>query len=187
MNIEKIYIPITFDCSGANTLRDKNLRIEAYPFDWNIKTIDSIYNIINNDFIDLFSNEFLIYSKKSFKHKYDNNNNDYKDLIPVFNIKYNILFVHDFNIEDNFDIIFNKYKKRIDRFINIINNYDNIIFIYDNRYELVSNSIYDYYISFFDDKNIFTNISQKKNIKDLEELILLKYNKKVKFVNVNEI
>jgi hypothetical protein len=85
--LEKIYIPITFDCKGANMLRDKAIRKEAFPFDWNIKTLDSIYEIINDDFKDLFSIEYLIFSNKSFIHKYDNDSSNYKNLIPVFNKK----------------------------------------------------------------------------------------------------
>ncbi len=67
MNIH--HIPISFDCICAATLRDKNIRTTAYPFDWNVKNLKSIINIIDDNFTDLFDEKYLIISKKNILSK----------------------------------------------------------------------------------------------------------------------
>ena len=184
------YIPITADCDGSLKLRSKNLRFEAFPFDWNVKTIDSIYNLIKNNFNDLFTNkEMFIYGKKMYYDKYDNLHNDKRDLTPVYNKLYKILFIHDFyNYNDCcYFSIKEKYEKRIERFIKVIENKNNYItFIYDNKN---MDSIYEYWNDFFEDKNIFNHDNIKKyDIKDLHKLIIEKYNNKnIIFIHINNI
>jgi hypothetical protein len=152
-----IYIPITFDCSGANHLRDNNLRENAYPFDWNIKTLDSIYLLIKNNFQDLFKKEYLMYGNNTFFNKYDNNKHSVASLIPVYNTHYKILFVHDFSdtSEENLIKIKDKYIKRIDRFNTTVQSNQEISFVYSNEDRIYRKSIYDEWIKYFDDKNIF--------------------------------
>ena len=185
------YIPLTFDCSGANALRDKNLRVEAFPFDWNIKTIDSIYNLIKNDFNDLFKKEYLLYGNNTFIHKYDNNNNEYKNLIPVYNINYKILFVHDFSniTEENYLHNSEKYMKRIHKMINILTDKNNHIsfVIHNNTFNI--NKIYNEWNKYYDDNNIFNNINEKKyNLDDLYKLIIDKYNNNnIRFIYIDNI
>ena len=189
-----IYIPLGFDCNCSAKLRDNNLRKNAYPFDWNIVTYSSIYNIINNNFVDLFNKEYLIYSNKKIYHKYDNDIDNFKVLIPVFNIKYNILFIHDFVEMIDDSIIFDKYNKRITKFINTLSDINNnIILVYeDTSFEYINN-IYTYWNDYFDDKDIFKNIYEDLNNNDynidiIKNLIKNKYsNNNVNICNINNI
>jgi hypothetical protein len=188
-----IYIPISFDCSCCSILKNLNLRKESYPFDWNIITYEGIYNLIKNDFIDLFNPDYLVYGNKSYFHKYNNDENNFKYLIPVFNTKYNILFVHDFienndNDNDN-NIIFEKYNRRIKRFINNLLN-DKIILVYENTSNEYMNNIYKYWTEYFE-KDIFFNLCNNfnnYNINDIKNLIEKKYiNKNIVLQNIDEI
>jgi hypothetical protein len=190
--MSKYYIPFGFDCGVASTLRQFNLRDEAYLFDWNIITYNGMYDIINNNFIDLFNEEYLVYGNQSYFHKYNNDPNNYKYLMPVFNIKYNILFVHDFIKNDDKNIIHNKYKRRIERFINNISNNNNVILVYENTSKEYMNNIYEQWIPYFDNKNIFLNVcnglDNSYNINDIKILIEKKYlNENITLCNINEI
>ena len=139
---------------------------------------------------------YLIYGNNYFSHKYDNNENNISNLIPVFNTKYKILFVHDFKDKsiENYDIIFEKYNRRINRFIEKISNINNnIIFVYKNYSTEYKTNIYNYWINFFDDKNIFNEFLYNINLCDdnnelykLKDLIKNKYlNKNIEFIEEN--
>jgi hypothetical protein len=148
------HISISFDCHGASTLKMLNLRNEAYPFDWNIKNLKSIIKLIDDDFIDLFSDKFLLFSHKSFFNKYENDENLIKELIPVYNHKYGILFVHDFTLEKNTKQIIDKYERRIIKFKNILLNKNNIVNFYFNKYEkCYIKKIHDIWVDYFDFKD----------------------------------
>jgi hypothetical protein len=187
-HLSNTYIPIGFDCTVSANLKNLNLRNASYPFDWNIIKYDGIYDLINDNFLDLFNKKYLVYGNKSYFHKYDNDENNYKNLIPVFNTKYNILFVHDFieNMDDN--MIFEKYNRRIERLINNFSN-NNIILVYENASNEYMNNIYQHWTDYFDNKNIFSNLSNNyKNIHDIKKLIEEKYmNKNISLCNIAEI
>ena len=161
-----IYIPISFDCAVSAKLRNNNMRNIAYPFDWNVKTLESIYLCLLDNFNNFFNNDYLVFGNKTFKHKYDNNPKDIKTLIPVYNKRYKILFIHDFNIDLKNQVIIDKYNKRINRFNNDIdiNKNNNIFFLFqkkdNDKYKL---SIYKKWIDYFDDKNIFNDIMINDN------------------------
>jgi hypothetical protein len=181
------YIPIGFDCSVCSKLKNLNLRDASYPFDYNILNYDSIYNLINNNFIDLFNKEYLVYGNKSYFHKYDNDETNFKHLIPVFNKKYDILFVHDFIENGNDNIVFEKYDRRIKRLINNLLN-ENIILVYENIEDEYINNIYKLWTDYFDDKNIFLNLSNNYNIYSIKNLIEQKYiNKNISLLNIDDI
>jgi hypothetical protein len=145
--------------------------------------------MIDEDFIDLFNNDYLIFSNKSFINKYENDDLIFKKLIPVYNNKYDILFVHDFTI-DNKDIVFNKYYKRIERFNNIIKDKNNeIIFVYCNYNNEYKKNIYKYWNEYFE-TNLFNNYINEifidTSIEKLKELLIKKYgNESITFMEEN--
>ena len=106
MNIE--YIPIGIDCDIAFMCKEFNMRKTAYPFD-HIVTYDGITKILENNF-----NNFIPKIN-------ENNINNH-----VFDKNYNTKFIHDnFLLQEDKD----KYKRRIDRFLKILNTNKKIVFI----------------------------------------------------------
>lgn len=106
MNIE--YIPIGIDCDIAFMCKEFNMRKTAYPFD-HIVTYDGITKILENNF-----NNFI---PEIIENTINNN---------VFDKNYNTKFIHDnFLLQEDK----NKYKRRIDRFLKILNTNTKIVFI----------------------------------------------------------
>lgn len=106
MNIE--YIPIGIDCDVAFMCKEFKMRNYAYPFD-HIVTYDGITKILENNFKNFIP---------EINHDTINNH--------IFDNNYNTKFIHDnFLLEENK----NKYKRRIDRFLKILNDNKKIIFI----------------------------------------------------------
>jgi hypothetical protein len=89
-----IIIPVGIDCGVAKILKKNDMRKYALPFDW-VVTYRGITEILRNDF-----NHFIPYAIKAFN-------------------KYDVKFIHD-NLKDENDI--NKYKRRIERFKELIKN-----------------------------------------------------------------
>jgi hypothetical protein len=181
-----INIPISFNCGAAQLLKECNKRLISYPFDWNIKNFESIYLVLKDDTsINLFDNKDLIFGNKTFTQKYDNDPSLIVNLIPVYNKKYKILFVHDFNTQISNNDIIEKYNRRISRFLTDIKDENkSIFFTYEYFTYEYKKSIYNYWTEYFDDKLIFNDIIFDDNI------FIDKINKiypKIKFININNI
>ena len=102
-------IPFGQRCTPALACKYANIRKFSLPFDWNIPLLpNKIQNVLENNFDDFIP---------------DVKNN-------IFNNKYDICLAHfNSNINDGID----EYKRRIDRFNNIINQSKKIYFIYINE------------------------------------------------------
>lgn len=119
------YISFGNDCSIAFQLQQYNLRNYAYPFDWLlIPNLIDIINLINNDFINFISQDYLQFKNTSANFPLINDtwNDKYTDMYRVKHKLYNIQFLHDFNINYNIDNIKEKYNRRIKRFDEIMKN-----------------------------------------------------------------
>jgi ribosome-binding ATPase YchF (GTP1/OBG family) len=131
MNNNIIFIPIGSDCYNTLSFKNNNIRFFSLPFDW-IVTINSIYEIIKNDFIDFIpSNQFeenYITINQNNNSININNENDLeidKHNNMIFNNKYKILFLHNKFPDDN-----EKIQRRIKRFNEILQKSENkVIFI----------------------------------------------------------
>lgn len=168
-------IPMTFDCEGANALRDRNIRRIAFPFDWNIATIYCIYKLFENDFKNFLNIDSLIYSQKHNEARYDNADK-YVKIIPVLEKNYGFLFVHDFD-DTNYNIVYDKYVSRIARMINCLKHeHCEIIYKFDTQNIL---NIYNYWNAFFENNDIIRDNIKNANhysINDLQQLLITKYN-----------
>jgi hypothetical protein len=123
-------IPFGHRCSSALACKYANIRHMSLPFDWTVPSFPKkIKNVLENNF-----NDFIP----------DVHNG-------IFNNKYDILLAHfNTNINDGIE----EYKRRIDRFNNIINQPKKIYFVYINEDYLYNN---DYRQDIFND-NIFNDI-----------------------------
>lgn len=100
-------------CSAALHIREFKLSQEAFPFDWLVTPFDSLYSLLLYDFQDFFSKNNL--EQRGTK----------PSSIPVYETKYGTLHIHDFligsSIDEQYDLIKEKYMRRIRRFRMILN------------------------------------------------------------------
>ena len=99
-----IYIPIGIDCNVAEFLKRHNVRNMGFPFDWNVS-----YNGVSKCFESNFAN----FSEQSNKIN-----------------KYDVFFMHDFENDTTINLDIEKYNRRCERLINILETTnDTVIFI----------------------------------------------------------
>jgi hypothetical protein len=116
-------ISIGSNCSVAYQLQQNNYRYNSYPFDWlKIDNLTSIIMCLKDNFKDFIPNKDIVKYTDKFPLITNDNfpiNNDIKSSNVVITNKYNMTFCHDFNENlENYDLICEKYKKRIHKFIN---------------------------------------------------------------------
>jgi hypothetical protein len=134
--MKTVYIPIGMNCNTAHYLRSRNLRKDAYPFDWICIPLKMVYEVLSDDFNDILDNIHIgTQVKRMYFDEKDNNNSlsvidTY--IYPVICQKYNILYPHDY---DNVDIetinnVKDKYNRRIQRFRDTLNSDSKIVLVY---------------------------------------------------------
>jgi hypothetical protein len=130
-------ITLGYDCSPASVLRSLNLRDFALPFDWVVSNINAIYNCIQDDFKQYHTK--LYFNKNhtrlidvygfQFPHDYPTveiNNKDSNNIEPFSNqIGEGVIGENsDTVINDDwliyYDIVKQKYDRRIQRFRDIL-------------------------------------------------------------------
>lgn len=113
--IPQPYYPIIslgINCQPAYQLRVHNLRYEAFPFDWIICPFETLITILEDDFKHFLDPEYLTFvNTETNKH--------------ILNSYYNIKFVHDFKLNENFmedyKTVYDTYCRRIERFYQRMN------------------------------------------------------------------
>jgi hypothetical protein len=108
------------------------LRNNAYPFDWlKIKDMDTINDMIENEFEGLFNKDNFVLKSVSEKFPLDTDR-DKNDPSYIY-INNNIEFCHDFNHDFNtsYKNFIEKYKSRIYRLYELIHSDKHIHFIRD--------------------------------------------------------
>ena len=119
-----IYIPIGEDCFSTIYLRDNNMRHFSTIFDWIVLTPSTILNLFKTDFKDLLLKQNLRFIKNSTRR--------FKSAkLEVMDTKHNIFIPHFFNdIDNDYNNIYEKFNKRINRLNNILLENDNVFFVY---------------------------------------------------------
>ena len=132
------FISLGSSCSIAENLRKSNLRNFALPFDWvRVNNFKNINLMLKDNFKELFDIKNFNYLKTSSNFFILTDDlNCIKDKVKIYqNVKYNINFYHDFDVNQDLSIAFStfekKYKRRIDRLFKIIKKSTNqkVIFI----------------------------------------------------------
>ena len=135
----RYFIPIGADCTPARILKEKGLRVLAFPFDWVVCPLYTIYILLSNNFKGFMDN--IIVLEKENRMLFNENNKTMELIIsnskihPVIDISYDILFPHDFDNNDESSIhnVKIKYGKRIDRLLTVLNNSNNeVFFVYSD-------------------------------------------------------
>lgn len=139
MNNNVYYVPIGNNCRVAWYLQSVGLRNCAFPFDWSVSPIESVFEIIKTDFKNFFDLNNFIFLPSTKRFLFENDEDEPKlvdDVItPVYDQKFHILYVHDFSEKGKkeYEEVKRKYQRRVERLQKILKNKKNkIIFIYDN-------------------------------------------------------
>lgn len=186
----KIYIPIGSDCQVAHFLRNKKMRMMAFPFDWNCASLKTVYNLLVNNF-DYFLEDIYV-GERTHRLHFDDNEYDKtiieKDFIyPVICKNYSILLPHDYKTvdEENLINVKQKYEKRIKRFQNYIIQDDlEIIMIYSN----LDFNLNDWQRSVYDEFNIDIEFLKKENNLYIDKIKeFYKDKKNILIISLNEL
>jgi hypothetical protein len=150
------YISLGSSCCIAYQLQQHNLRQKAFPFDWlRVKSLDDINNCLQDNFNNFLKLKYLRCNKfpllkDDFFPNLTNNVDDecYKgENVSVMQNLYGMEFCHDFKINfENFQIVNEKYERRIQRFYETIKSDTKIIFI---RHEEKIKNTYENIQTFF--------------------------------------
>lgn len=132
------YLTLGCDCSPASALRNLNLRDFALPFDWIVSDIYMFEKCFEENFARFHTN--LKYNNSKTR-LIDDYGFQYPHDYPLENDKLNINNIGEgiygegngkiicSNYMDYYNIVFDKYKRRIERFLNIINDEKPIIIL----------------------------------------------------------
>ena len=164
------YIPIGEDCYSTIYLKSKKLRKFSTIFDWVVISPKSILELFKNDFKDFLLKDNLVVlrqSKRHFKHVE----------LEIMETKYNVFIPHHFNnIDNDYNMIYDKFQKRIQRLNNLLINEKEVTFVFKPTTD------------FKDFTEIERKYFGKENMKKLEsemkKFFLKKYNIKVNFLYV---
>jgi len=134
-NPKIVHLPLTFNCGGANMLRDNNIREHAYPFDWTIKNRGTMLMLLKNKGEGFLLDENVVIGKNSYVHKYENDPSNMVELRHLFDKLTGTLIVHDYPA-NGMDIseVRDKYVKRFKRLDDHLKGADKVI-IYSDKYQ----------------------------------------------------
>lgn len=187
--METEYISIGTACFPTFKLKKHGFRKSAYPFDWQVTSMQSFYEVCKNNFDGLLDDIWIgDRAHRLYYIESDTSNNPEvkktKDYIyPVICKKYNILFPHYFHkIDDEFlESVRNKIKKRIESFNKIILN-DNV----EKKFIYFLDGLNKWQKQCFDSCGIeHTNLFKNENqIKYLSKSKKLFADKKVEFIEL---
>jgi hypothetical protein len=144
-------IAMGFDCGSANFLRERGMKKETYPFDWNVALPGSIYKALQTNFTDVLLEENLLKGIITYKHKYDTGAGKIKTLRPLFDKEYGILYVHDWTEGVSLAQIKIKYERRFDRLIDKLSNSEEITIWNDGTDDSYRNKFWEVRKRYFDE------------------------------------
>jgi len=152
------YISLGPDCTIAGLLNDINVRTQSLPFDFLLTNtllgIKYVTDLINNDFSDYLND--LKYNKqnKVYSTNYPYSLFYHHDLINNKQKLVKSLKIDHLNMDEP---LIDKFKRRGERFMNIINDKDNFnIFFYCIRHDVITTN-------FFQDLDNFIDVMNKKS------------------------
>lgn len=108
-----VFISLGCTCAVARSMQKYGLRSFSGPFDWCISEFRSILHTLETDFDDFLYKDNLQPEESIAEIKYD-----YDCPIYIRDKKYNFLFTHEVqaNLEKEYDSIYEKYNRRINKF-----------------------------------------------------------------------
>lgn len=181
------YIPIGMNCSVTFCIKNKKLRTQAYPFDWQITSTKSFWEACSNNFDGLLEDIWIgpgierYYIVENVQDPKVSNELIY----PVICKTYNILFPHYCLGTSHEDIqsVRVKMRKRIDTFNSVIN--DNNI---HKKFVYTFASLNEWQKSCYNAAGTDLNMFSKKAYTEyLNKAVRLFSNQNIKFANKTEL
>lgn len=129
------FVSLGYNCDVAQLLRYSGLRKKAYPFDWCITPINSVISLIESDFYHFLNFSSLVFSKPHNALFFEENNEHIteseKKVVTASCSEYKMVFPHDFSDASSevYDDVINKYKKRIERFLELMSGDKVVVFV----------------------------------------------------------
>lgn len=165
-------------------LRDGGFRAEHLPFDWNGFGLGNLYSIIDNDYqnvwhdmvvgdIELLSYDTIVSGINVRAHR-------------ILDTKYGLIAAHDLLEGMHPSKVVNKYNKRFDTLVNKLITFDEVTLVYEPDINLTY-STYDDNRKFYPTHDIMEYLDTSKNIDDVAQLIINKYNIGVKTATIEEL
>ncbi|MDV2857699.1 DUF1796 family putative cysteine peptidase [Oceanimonas sp. CAM02] len=128
------FVSLGYNCDVAHFLRYTGLRKAAYPFDWCIAPNDSVIKIIKNDFEGFMELDNITYSEPHKALVFEGEGGAVvesdKLVVTAYCEKYGMIFPHDFHDSNMFQVVKDKYNKRIERFLNIVMSGRTVVFVF---------------------------------------------------------
>ncbi|MBA3815914.1 MAG: hypothetical protein H0X29_05240 [Parachlamydiaceae bacterium] len=123
-----IAISIGGMCYVALALKHYGIRKEAYPFDWVISPTASLIKVINEDFLNYFSPEYIagvtnVYTGIAFVHDFPNSLKE--AYYPEADLEKNYSSEKESELQWNYE----KYNRRINRFIAVLSSDKPVVLI----------------------------------------------------------
>lgn len=178
------YIPLGFDCSPASALDTLNLRKFALPFDWVQTNPSIIMRCINDDF-KLFHRNLVLNKNKTrvidgygiqYPHDYPKIDDNEKNGEDKDKHDDDMNYGGDQPIIDNYndytEEILVKYKRRIDRFINLLQNETKPIILLTRLQSTEAIKVKDFFEKKYNKINIIVIVATKERGNSLTPFIV---------------
>jgi len=158
------YLTLGYDCSPAAVLRNLNIRKFALPFDWVVSDVNILEKCFEDNFSKFHKNLKFNYNKTrlideygfQFPHDYQLNN--------MTNINNNNVGEGIFGEEKNnfitdnwinyYDVVLEKYNRRIERFKIIVNDINPIIVLCRYNTKQVF-KLQEIFLKYFNKQNVY--------------------------------
>lgn len=126
------------DCACSSYLRKFNLQSASYPFDWLTKaSLETRFELLLSNFEGFLDKKYLVHIEKNPNCVNDYKNEYYK------NIKNEIIFLHDFpasmTFEEGYELVFEKYQRRIKRLYEKIEKSKKVLFVWLGKTQSIEN------------------------------------------------
>jgi len=175
------YLTLGYDCSPAAVLRNLNIRKFALPFDWVVSDVNILEKCFEDNFSKFHKNLKFNYNKTrlideygfQFPHDYQLNN--------MTNINNNNVGEGIFGEEKNnfitdnwinyYDVVLEKYNRRIERFKIIVNDINPIIVLCRYNTKQVF-KLQEIFLKYFNKQNVYflnssNQVFEKSKIKNI--------------------
>lgn len=124
-----LIISLGEDCACTSYLRKFNLQNASYPFDWLTRAdFKTRIELLLTDFKDFLNKEDLKLLEKPKNAIVDNKCNYYENLKTGFYFYHD--FYSDFEFNEIYDVVFEKYKRRIKRLYERIKKSKKVLFVW---------------------------------------------------------